>query len=271
VKEVIRREFEVDEKNSVDKRQTEPDRFGYRAVNLVCTHLGKRATDVEYKKFSGISFEIQVTSILGHAWSEIEHEWYDLREAYPAEIKRRFARLVALFEIADNEFLEIRDRRARYERSVTLRVEAKAPNIPVDAVSLKAFIEQEPLVAEIDNQIGPIMGLPFGNELLDVTLDLRSKALKLAGLTTLQDVREKLNKYKTAILEFVSRCKNENVWVQGRGSRLQRGVATYHLAYLLVNMKGSEAALGFLQELQIEPKSDLVRQSAIAQEVGAKY
>src|ERR1700693_3654848 len=77
VADVIKREFELDQENSVDKRETEPDRFAYSAVNYVCKHLKKRATDVEYKKFADIRCEIQITSILRHAWSEIEHEWYD--------------------------------------------------------------------------------------------------------------------------------------------------------------------------------------------------
>ena len=81
VAEVIKREFDLDAKNSVDKRDTEPDRFGYSALNYVCRHLQKRTSDVEYKRFAGSCCEIQITSILSHAWSEMEHEWYDLKDA----------------------------------------------------------------------------------------------------------------------------------------------------------------------------------------------
>lgn len=110
--DVIRREFEVDPVRSIDKRKTEPDRFGYHAVNYICCHLKKRLVDVEYKKYAGIWCEIQITSILPHAWSEIEHEWYDLKQAYPDEIKRRFSRLMALFEIAESEFTALKRERS---------------------------------------------------------------------------------------------------------------------------------------------------------------
>ena len=86
VAEVIKREFDVDLQNSVDKRQVEPDRFGYSALNYICRHLSKRTSDVEYKRFAGNCCEIQITSVLRHAWSEIEHEWYDLKEAYPENV-----------------------------------------------------------------------------------------------------------------------------------------------------------------------------------------
>jgi len=147
VAHVIKKEFDLDLENCVDKRNSEPDRFAYSALNYVCQHLEKRASDVEYKRFAGIRCEIQMTSILRHAWSEIEHEWYDLKTEYPRNIKRRFYRLAALLEIAESEFLDLRNSRTQYERSVAVRVEAQVPDLPIDSVSMRSLIEQEPLVA----------------------------------------------------------------------------------------------------------------------------
>ncbi len=100
--EVIRREFEVDQHKSVDKRSKAPDKFGYHAVHYISRYSPRRLGILEYKKFSGVTCEIQVTSILSHAWAEIEHEWYDLGEAFPDEIKRRFYRMAALLDIAES-------------------------------------------------------------------------------------------------------------------------------------------------------------------------
>src|ERR1700693_1833868 len=131
VAEIVKREFDVDLENSVDKRETEPDRFGYSALNYVCRHSAKRAADVEYKKYAGIRWEIQITSILRHAWSELEHEWYDLKGAYPKDVKRRFYRIAALLELAESEFQDIRKQRTAYERSVAVRGEGGGPAAPV--------------------------------------------------------------------------------------------------------------------------------------------
>jgi len=108
VAEVIRREFDIDPDNSVDKRENDPEKFGYYAFNFVCSYTTGRTAQVEYKRFKGISCEIQITSIVRHAWAEIEHPWYDLKGAYPTDIKRRFARMAALLEIAESEFLNLR-------------------------------------------------------------------------------------------------------------------------------------------------------------------
>jgi putative GTP pyrophosphokinase len=113
---VIEEQFKIDNKESVDKRNTDPDRFGYRAVNLICAHLDRRTSDVEYKQFAGVC-------------------WYDLKDAYPNDVKRRFSIIAALFELAGREFVEIRKLRADYGRSFALQVEANFPDVPVDFAS----------------------------------------------------------------------------------------------------------------------------------------
>ncbi len=42
VAEVIKKEFIVIPEKSIDKRETAPDKFGYYAFNLVCTHIGAK-------------------------------------------------------------------------------------------------------------------------------------------------------------------------------------------------------------------------------------
>ena len=202
----LEREFNIDRKESVDKRNTDPDRFGYRAINYVCSHLEKRILDVEYKQFAGIRCEIQITSILGHAWSEIEHEWYDLRDAYPDEVKRRFSIIAALFELAGREFVDIRKSKAQYERAVALQVEAGVPDIPVDAVSLRTFIEQEPIVSELDGIMASALGFSLDAPQNDAALETRSKLVNLVGIKKLQDSSrcpEDLSQGNTRVYEEV--------------------------------------------------------------------
>jgi GTP pyrophosphokinase len=57
VADVIKREFDIDSR-SVDKREGDSEKFGYRAANYVCRHLSKRTGSVEYKKFSDLCFEV---------------------------------------------------------------------------------------------------------------------------------------------------------------------------------------------------------------------
>jgi ppGpp synthetase/RelA/SpoT-type nucleotidyltranferase len=252
---VVEEQFKIDKKESVDKRSTDPDRFGYRAVNLICSHLDRRTSDVEYKHFAGVCCEIQVTSILGHAWSEIEHEWYDLKDAYPNDVKRRFSIIAALFELAGREFVEIRKLRADYGRSVALQVEARVPDIPVDAVSLRTFTEQEPVVGEVDGVVSSLLGFSITTALSDSVLELRSKLLNLVGITKLEDLRGALKTHRKSIPEFMKRCRAEAWPSAPKAPSVQKGVCIYQLALLLASERGAETVSAFFDLLG--PRSNL--------------
>jgi putative GTP pyrophosphokinase len=268
VAEIINREFDVDLKNSVDKRQVEPDRFGYSAVNYVCSHAGKRASDVEYKKFAGVRCEIQITSILRHAWAEIEHEWYDLKEAYPESVKRRFYRIAALLELAESEFLDIRKQRTNYQRSVAVRVEAKVPNLPIDPVSLKPFIETDPLVNELDKLVASALGReePANVPVPDSVAERRSIAANGVGIHTLQELRDALVKHRKVVPEFAHRC--QEIWPPMSAGRLPRGICIHHLALLISSSLGRVELVALLDKLGVKITPwNLDRQVEIAKEV----
>ena len=272
VAEVIKREFEVDSKNSVDLRKTEPDRFSYSALHFVCSHLEKRKTDVEYKKFGDVQGEIQITSILRHAWSEIEHEWYDLKDGYPPHVKKRFSRLAALLDLAESEFLDIRKVRAEYERSVAVRVEANVPDLAVDKVSIKTFISQEPIVLEIDAALATLRNRPVSSELSDLQAELRASDAVYIGFTTLQILRDALKKYRVELPEFADRCLNE-VWPRsGVAGSFPKGHSIFYLALFLMSIKGRDALSTYIKDLYkiSEPDFDLDLQVAIATEVKSK-
>jgi putative GTP pyrophosphokinase len=272
IAEIIKREFDVDVKNSVDKREVEPDRFGYSALNYVCQHSPKRAADVEYKRFAGIRCEIQITSILRHAWSELEHEWYDLKDAYPKDVKRRFYRIAALLELAESEFQDIRKQRTAYERSVAVRVEAKEPDIPVDAVSMRQFIEREAIVSEMDKSIAAILGFTITEQMADKTVESRAKSVNLVGISNLQDLSGTLQKYRNAVLEFVTRSQQEAWPLRSSSGIASPGLCVYHLAFLLVSRQGKDELVQFLTEQGVPHEMvNFDSQVVIAREIAAKH
>ncbi|WP_343980279.1 DUF6119 family protein [Pseudonocardia aurantiaca] len=116
---LIEREFEVDIDNSIDKRTLlDPDRFGYLSLHYVLQLDAGRSALPEYSGYKGLKFELQIRSILQHAWAEIEHDLsYKPSVSVPSEIKRRFSRLAGLLELVDAEFLGIRNEIDRTSRS----------------------------------------------------------------------------------------------------------------------------------------------------------
>ena len=271
VAEILKREFDVDSKNSVDKRETEPNKFSYYALNYICKYPTKRSCQPEYKKFADTWCEIQITSILRHAWSEIEHPWYDLKGAYPDDIKRRFARMAALLEVAEIEFENLRKAQSDYRKSLAVQVEAKVPNIPIDAVSLRSFVEQEPLVTKIDASLASVFGRALSETVSDAVLENRAKLARLAGIMEIQELRALLEKHEKAIGEFAKRSVTEKLWPTPSNPFISRSVCIAQLAQLLVSAQGTQALSNFNAAFGIQVRWDLAHQVNIAQEVMAKY
>jgi len=144
VAEVLKSEFEIDPKNSEDKRTVlEEDVFGYRSVHLIARLKGSRLRSPEYSMLRDRWLEIQVRSLLEHAWAEIEHEVkYKPRIDYPAGVRRRFARIAGVLEMLDTEFQELRREREtlidNYRRRYLRRTD---DDIPFDTARLLGFLE----------------------------------------------------------------------------------------------------------------------------------
>jgi putative GTP pyrophosphokinase len=160
VARVIDREFSVDPDNSVDKRAVlAPDRFGYLSLHYVCQVGASRARLPEYHTYENIRFEIQIRSILQHAWAEIEHDLgYKSEVAVPRLIRRRFSRLAGLLELADEEFLAIRAELASRQRSADAEISRGNLDIEIDLTTLTSFAESDSGIAELDEFISSQAG-----------------------------------------------------------------------------------------------------------------
>lgn len=144
VTELLKLEFQIDKARSEDKRTVlETSAFGYRSVHLIARLKGTRLSSPEYIGLRGRWFEIQVRSLLEHAWAEIEHEVkYKPRVDYPGDVTRRFARIAGVLEFLDSEFLELRRERDKlideYRGSYRRK---KDEDVPFDSARLLGFLE----------------------------------------------------------------------------------------------------------------------------------
>ncbi|MFA6851109.1 MAG: hypothetical protein WCS30_12260 [Selenomonadaceae bacterium] len=107
----IKQHFSIDEENSIDKRKNlAPNQFGYASIHLIINLPVDESGICAGTPTRICKVEIQIRSILQHAWAEIEH---DLEYKNPAgttdERRRRFSRLASVLEGADCEFRDIRN------------------------------------------------------------------------------------------------------------------------------------------------------------------
>jgi putative GTP pyrophosphokinase len=107
------------------------DQFGYASVQFVVRLSKDRAAFPEMRRYEGLRVEIQVRTILQHAWAEIEHDRrYKFSGTLPETIDREFSQLAAQMESADDRFSSIVQSIDQYQ--VQLRA-ANAPEELLDA------------------------------------------------------------------------------------------------------------------------------------------
>lgn len=116
---------------------SQDDVFGYKGLHLDVKLLPNRQALPEYGRFKELRFEIQIRTTVQDAWSVLDHK-IKYKKTIPQLLKRRINRLAALFELADQEFVNIRDEttslEAKAQEVVDAAVRQEAAEVKVDAV-----------------------------------------------------------------------------------------------------------------------------------------
>lgn len=140
IKEIINKEFNI--LNSEDKIDTlAPDKFGYRSHHFIITLLEDWLTVPNYRGLENIKAEIQVRTILMHAWADISHKLsYKKTDHIPEQFQRKLFQLSAMFEIADDRFEMLRSEREKYRNSMITNGSFDV-NQDLNLDSLQAFLD----------------------------------------------------------------------------------------------------------------------------------
>jgi ppGpp synthetase/RelA/SpoT-type nucleotidyltranferase len=186
VTDLLEKALEINTAKSEDKRTKLSLReFGYRSVHLIARTKGRFARLLKYEPIRHMWFEIQVRSILEHAWAEIEHEVvYKSGIAFSDETKRRFARLAGALEILENEFLALRSERWKLVDAyvAAFKKESKISRDTLDSAKVIALLEVErPNGLGWRSTSGTETGFPPGIEAVCAAA-LRSAGIKSSGV-----------------------------------------------------------------------------------------
>jgi len=204
---LVEREFVVDPQESYYKKdRLEVDRFGYLTeAQLVVTLRPDRASLSEWQPFKDFKAEIQIRTIIQHAWDVISHDYdYKVEADIPKELRRRLFRLSALFELADEEldgFVgEVRKKIDAYRDSLA-RGQRK---IEINVNSLKTYIETSTEVGYWNNFLRTDPDIGHRVETWgDLSRDVRMA--EFCGLQSIEDIDSTLKQARGWGEEFFRR------------------------------------------------------------------
>lgn len=136
--------FDVIPEYSVDKTaELGTDRVGYRSIHYIATLGEGRLRLPENKIFQGLTFEIQVRTILQHAWAEFEHDRnYKFAGVIPDHLKRRVSLLAGNLESIEKEFDSIAFAIDEYARTVDKKTQSGDLDVPIDSTSLTTYMKR---------------------------------------------------------------------------------------------------------------------------------
>ncbi|WP_432929178.1 GTP pyrophosphokinase [Microbispora sp. CA-135349] len=256
IAKIIEDEFRIDRENSVDKRKLlDPDRFGYLSLHYIAMLNEDRCKLIEYQPFADLKFEVQIRSILQHAWAEIEHDLgYKSQHGTPAEVRRRFSRLAGLLELADAEFQAINQELRDYEVAVVAGIDSNPEAFNLDQATISDLIRRNPIVAELDKRIARTFGEPISMDDEDTEADKYVAPLLRLGLLKVDEVTRTLEERSDFIARFVDAWLQRPSSTRGEDkntiSILPAGISLFYLCYVLACEASDPIAMSTLRDLR---------------------
>ncbi|MEO5641742.1 MAG: (p)ppGpp synthetase [Bacteroidia bacterium] len=191
IQDVLNENFKVVEvTDKIKSLDSTENQFGYKSLHIDLKLNDSRNKLPEFKKFADFRFEVQIRTIIQDAWSVLDHK-IKYKKSIPPDLKRRINRLAALFEIADDEFFNIKVGTTDFEEKA--KTESK-PNEPINVLTFlttasQSFPTYQFLSYKADG---------FVHELINLKSDLTQKELS-------ESLKNNLDKVKSYNGEIVTK------------------------------------------------------------------
>jgi ppGpp synthetase/RelA/SpoT-type nucleotidyltranferase len=222
VADIIEKEFTCDPRKSVDKgKQLGVKEFGYRSVHRVARMNKRRAALAEYDRYKNLRFEVQIRTVVQHAWAEIEHDLGYKADTIPEPMSRRFSMLAGVLELVDYEFKALRDELDTYEKVADDAAMAQSPRMMLDLATLVSTMKYDKSLTSLDRAVtdsvnGTLIEYPTDAK----ELEDRLAELRMLGVTSIDDLREAADRWRLHILHFVP------LWLTHREAKRSNGEPT---------------------------------------------
>lgn len=142
--DIIEKEFEVLERKKMQSL-LKSNQFGYRSDHFNVKIKNEWTKAPNYRKLENLKAEIQIRTVLMHAWAEIEHKLaYKNENQIEDRIKRILSRISSKLEESDEQFEELRKEVTNYKDEITESFEKNEyEDVELNFDSFVAFIDKK--------------------------------------------------------------------------------------------------------------------------------
>ncbi len=217
IKSVLESQFSIDKDQSESKITFKKDNeFGYLSDHYVFP-------------YEGVNVEIQVRTVLQHAWASISHEiQYKTQTDIPSVLTRKLNRLAGLFELVDEQFLLLKEESEKYIKELeeidsASEIESeKFKEINYDTLRFFIF-KQDRILGQFVSELNDsnrrlkikVSTLNMGQfsykeeQQLNINIPIITSLLKRLNLNSINDVLGLMHKKKQEIFEKITNISNE--------------------------------------------------------------
>jgi len=207
---LISESFSVDQDNSMIKgEELDPDKFGYLSTHYVLSIGSDRSNLPEFTLFKELKAEIQVRTLLQHAWAAIDWKFrYKEQKEAPKQLRRRLFRISALLEAADNEFSLVNKAIQELRQSYSEAISSAQLNISLNTESVALFLKESAIVNTVIRVAGS-KGINTVKNYSDEVLSRLVSTAQILSIETLEDLDKRLRSNERHLSSFFEIAKNK--------------------------------------------------------------
>lgn len=218
VEDIVFDEFEIDPENSIDRSKIyAPDTFAYLSVHYIISNSKQKASDPDWKRFNGIKAEVQLRTTLQHAWALVNHALYKNESEVPKSLWRRLNRLAGLFELADQEFIEIRKQNEKYKADIIREFDNnRTDKIEINYYTLTHYLSRNQVAISAakaardrDLLLEDNLQIEYYNRMDSASV---AEVCKHLDISTIADLSHLLDSHRSGNTEFIETIARSNIW-----------------------------------------------------------
>lgn len=142
---------EFDSVDPYEGREIDPEKFTYDHPKRIISINGDRAKLVEWGQYLDLVGEVQVRTVMQHAWAVVSHKTHYKPKgiSLPKPVERKLIGCIPRIDAIDGDFDKIKEEWEKQDKERRYKVNQGGLDLPIIALNLEAYVEQSNAAGEV--------------------------------------------------------------------------------------------------------------------------